>query len=264
MRTPRVQDLLRIGERSRRVTISEIAMRPPGFKNPLHFAQHLPLIWREVDHTVRDDHIHLAIFDRDLFNITMPERNIVNAHALGGGARSNQHFGRHIHADHITGRANLFGCRKQSNPPPEPRSNTVSPGCKLPDPVGSPQPNDIPAASAGALLICPAHRWRDHSRMNRCSSSISLRWQHSMCELLHESYRNCPAWYPPLLLYRQTSIRILKKISRYRKNLYDDRCASVCGAKPNQTATAHSQLLLVECIKSLLPFIAHVNQPGLA
>ena len=128
-------------------TTSAIARRPPGFstrkasrKTAALSGERLITQFERMASTLRSATGRCSI---------SPRRNSTFCRRLWRGvvARLRDHLGRHVHADDAARLADLSAARKQSKPPPLPRSSTVSPGRSAAMAWGLPQPRPRSAPS---------------------------------------------------------------------------------------------------------------------
>ena len=79
-----------------------------GLQHTERFGEDLGFIRRKVDHAVRDDDIHTVGFDRQIFEIALAKFHILDVQALRTGPGALDHFGSHVHADHVSRLADFF------------------------------------------------------------------------------------------------------------------------------------------------------------
>ena len=73
-------------------------------EHAVRLAQHRPLVGREVDHAVRDDHVDARRGKGKRFDRPLEERRVAHARARLVRARDGEHLIGHVHAVRVTGR----------------------------------------------------------------------------------------------------------------------------------------------------------------
>ena len=84
------------GSISPRVTTSETAKRPPGFRHAKGFAQHPVLVGRKIDDAIGDDHVDGVVGQRNVFDLALQELDVLDAGLALVLVGQRQHFVGHV------------------------------------------------------------------------------------------------------------------------------------------------------------------------
>src|SRR5947209_4133710 len=79
------------------------------FENAEGLAQHLALVGREVDHAVRDDHVHRRIRERDVLDFPLQELDVRDARFTLVFPRQAEHLVGHVEAVGFSGPTHALG-----------------------------------------------------------------------------------------------------------------------------------------------------------
>src|SRR5437870_133270 len=86
------------------------------FENAEGLAQHLALVGREVDHAVRDDHVHRRIRERDVLDFPLQELDVRDSRLPLVLARQAEHLLGHVEAVGFSGPAHALGGQQDIDP----------------------------------------------------------------------------------------------------------------------------------------------------
>jgi hypothetical protein len=115
-------------------TTSLIARRPPGRSTRNASCDHRGLVGRQVDDAVREDHVDAVVADGQALDLAEPELDVARLPSLRALSRARFETMSGVMSTPMTrpaGRRPASRARKQSKPPPAPRSSTVSPATEL-------------------------------------------------------------------------------------------------------------------------------------
>ena len=106
MQPTQARTLWRIsGSISPRVTTSETAKRPPGFRTRESFAQDFVFVGGKIDDAVGDDDVDGVVGQRDAFDLALQELDILDARFALVFVGQGQHFVGHVEAVGFAGGA---------------------------------------------------------------------------------------------------------------------------------------------------------------
>ena len=82
---------------------------PAGLEHAKCLGEHAILVRRQVDHAVRDDHVHGVVGERDRLDLALQELDVVDTRLALILARQREHLVRHVQAVRLAGRSDAPG-----------------------------------------------------------------------------------------------------------------------------------------------------------